>query len=480
MSSVSPAETDGGDVGGGALGGQLASGLGQSATNGEAVAYVSSASFGDAKSAKLVTEYLSSRTAAGWTTQAISPPATTPGRLTLSPSSPYDFFTASLSAGLLNWDSATLVSGAPQGFHNLYVYGTSSGEYQLVTDVTPPGVTPENYSVKFAGASPDLDRVLFEANAALVAGAPAEAQSLYAWSGGALRLVSVLPGPGGEAAASAGAGDGQDEIYANDVSSDGSRIFWTDNNSQLYVREEEAATIQLNSSQREPSLGDGSATFRAATPDGSKVFFTDTVALTNNPDDDGGGLYEYAFHGDRLTDLTPDDGGVPGIEGVVGVGDEGASVYFVATAALAAGALEGADNLYVAHDGRITLIASLGGEDANDWTQSFAVRTARVTPNGEYVVFMSNESLTGYDNVDAITGSHDTEVFVYDDENGQLSCASCNPSDERPIGPSSIPGWTEPELCAARHLRRWQRGVLRQQRRTAAGRYERSAERIRV
>ncbi len=444
---VSPAETNGGDVGGGALGGGLASGLGQSAANGDAVAYVSSASFGGAKSAKLVTQYLSSRTAAGWTTQAISPPATTSGGLTLSLSSPYDFFTADLSAGLLEWGDATLVSGAPQGFNNLYVYGTSSGEYQLVTDVTPTGVTPENYSVKFAGASPDLSRVLFEANAALIAGAPTEAQSLYAWSGGALRLVSVLPGPGGEAAASAGAGDGHDDIFANDVSSDGSRIFWTDNNSQLYVREDEAATIKLNSSQREPSLGDGSATFRAATPDGSKVFFTDTVALTNNPDDSGGGLYEYDFNGDRLTDLTPDGGGAPGIEGVVGVGDEGSSVYFVATAALAADATGGADNLYVAHNGTITFIAMLSGEDANDWTQSFASRTARVTPNGEDVVFMSNESLTGYDNVDAITGKRDTEVFVYDDEDGQLSCASCNPSNERPTGPSSMPAGLNPSYA---------------------------------
>ncbi len=444
---VSPTETNGGDVGGGALGGKLASGLGQSSANGDAVTYVSSASFDEAKSAKLVTEYLSSRTAAGWTTQAISPPATMPGGLSLSLSPPYDFFSADLSAGLLDWGDATLVSGAPQGFDNLYVYGTSSGGYQLVTDVTPTDVTPENYSVKFAGASPDLGRVLFEANAPLTAGAPAEAQSLYAWSGGALRLMSVLPGPGGAAAASAGAGDGQDDIFANDVSSDGSRIFWTDNNSQLYVREDEATTIQLDSSQREPSLGNGSATFRAATPDGSTVFFTDTVALTNDPGDHGGGLYEYDFNGDRLTDLTPDGGGAPGIEGVVGVGDAGSSVYFVATAALAADALEGADNLYVVHSGRMTFIATLSGEDANDWTQSFANRTARVTSNGEHVVFMSNEGLTGYDNVDANTGKRDTEVFVYDDENGQLSCASCNPSNERPIGPSSIPGGLNPSYA---------------------------------
>jgi hypothetical protein len=98
----------------------------------------------------------------------------------------------------------------------------------------------------------------------------------------------------------------------------------------------------------------------------------------------------------------------------------------------------------VVHDNTITFIATLSGSDNNDWTQSFANRTAKVTPNGEHVVFTSDVSLTGYDNVDANTGNPDNEIFVYDLVAGHLSCASCNPSGERPIGPSSIPSEINP------------------------------------
>ena len=88
------------------------------------------------------------------------------------------------------------------------------------------------------------------------------------------------------------------------MSADGSRIFWTDNNSQLYVRENGTTTVKLNASQRTPSLGDGSALFRGATPDGSRVFFIDGTPLTNGPSDNGG-LYEYDFSNGKLTDLSP-------------------------------------------------------------------------------------------------------------------------------------------------------------------------------
>ena len=69
---------------------------------------------------------------------------------------------------------------------------------------------------------------------------------------------------------------------------------------------------------------------------------------------------------------------------------------------------------------------------------------------------MSDSDLTGYDNTVASgTGCGDDashnplpaaceEVFVYDAADaGSLSCASCNPSGERPQGPSGIPAGTD-------------------------------------
>lgn len=60
-----------------------------------------------------------------------------------------------------------------------------------------------------------------------------------------------------------------------------------------------------------------------------------------------------------------------------------------------------------------------------------------MSPNGEYLAFMSNKSLTGYNNtdVDEAGGKHaDEEVFLYDAGTKLLVCASCNPSGHQPTG----------------------------------------------
>jgi hypothetical protein len=281
--------------------------------------------------------------------------------------------------------------------------------------------------------------VVFEASEPLVPGAPAHSWNVYEWSAGALRLVSVLPGAGNVAAENAHGIDRQ----PNAVSADGSRISWVDDNTGgLYVRENGTSTVQLNLSQRTPSLGNGIAHFMAATPDGSRVFFTDTTALTDAAGDNGG-LYEYSFASNRLTDLTPDAGGPPEVDGVVGIGEDGSNVYFVAEASLpgtaAPGAGPDARDLYLVRNGTLTFVAKLNANDNDDWTESFGARSAQVTPDGNRLAFMSQAPLTGYDNTDLKTGKADDELFLYDAGDGTLRCVSCNPSGERPIGPASVP-----------------------------------------
>jgi hypothetical protein len=101
-------------------------------------------------------------------------------------------------------------------------------------------------------------------------------------------------------------------------------------------------------------------------------------------------------------------------------------------------------NLYL-HDtvtGETRLIAVLSKRDAPDWQAGFEERTqygeltSRVSPNGRYLTFMSERSLTGYDNTDAHTGEPDEEVFLYDEHTGTLRCVSCDPSGARPVGVS--------------------------------------------
>ena len=48
---------------------------------------------------------------------------------------------------------------------------------------------------------------------------------------------------------------------------------------------------------------------------------------------------------------------------------------------------------------------------------------SEVSPDGRYLAFMSDRSLTGYDNVDAVSGMRNEEAFLYDAVTGKLVCA---------------------------------------------------------
>ncbi len=62
----------------------------------------------------------------------------------------------------------------------------------------------------------------------------------------------------------------------------------------------------------------------------------------------------------------------------------------------------------------------------------------RVSPNGRWFAFMSRADLTGYDTDDAVSGTPDVEVYLYDAQTGRASCASCDPSGARPVGALSF------------------------------------------
>ena len=150
-----------------------------------------------------------------------------------------------------------------------------------------------------------------------------------------------------------------------------------------------------------------------------------------------------------MTDLTPRGatGESANVQGaVLGGSEDGSYLYFVADGVLenagvpVPGAVRGTCgnsfaspaslecNLYVRHDGTPKLIAVLSGADEPDWSEDLTHLTARVSPDGEWAAFMSNRSLTGYDNSDAVHNVADEEVYEYDATTGRTSCASCNPT----------------------------------------------------
>ena len=96
---------------------------------------------------------------------------------------------------------------------------------------------------------------------------------------------------------------------------------------------------------------------------------------------------------------------------------------------------------------KASFVAALGAGDAPDWEPEGGGEsrydldrmTARVSPDGRYLAFMSARSLTGYDNLDANSGQPDEEVFLYRRRKpGGLVCASCDPTGARPVGSQHV------------------------------------------
>jgi hypothetical protein len=329
------------------------------------------------------------------------------------------------------------------------------------------------------GGTPDLSHVVLRSYRA--------APGLYEWSlQSGLQRVSVLP-EGEKAASEATLGGPESSDVSRAISDDGTRVFWTEargEEAHLYVRDTQSGeTLEVDKVVSGTGAGTPDATFQTASADGSRVFFTDTQRLTANsqagivagvprPDLYVLELNQGAPLSGTLRDLTPE--GLEGESadvlvsgaghvlggGVLGASEDGSYVYFVANGALAPGASQGdcttAEeqtagrhcNLYVLHYSesgweQARLIAVLSNEDAPDWggvgsPGDPAYMTARVSPDGRYLAFMSRESLTGYDNEDQTSKTPgervDEEVFLYDATSETLACASCNPSGQRPEG----------------------------------------------
>ncbi len=199
----------------------------------------------------------------------------------------------------------------------------------------------------------------------------------------------------------------------------------------------------------------------------------ETVA---NPGND---LYRYdaeAPPDERLTDLTVDIANPNGIEvrGVLAASVDGSRVYFVANGlpgglqgspneqgeSAALGDCEkvlgeggGVCNLYLWHDGTISFIARI--EDERNWTgtpagivpsATFFQKTARLSADGQTLLFSSGRQLTSSDN--SIGAS---ELYRYTQGEG-ITCVSCRPGGEAPVGiPTKqvSPSLTVPESPAS-------------------------------
>jgi hypothetical protein len=409
---------------------------------------------------------ISTRTPEGWSTQDIATPNPTAQGISAGVAPEYQFFTPTLSLALVEpWGAEVLPLAPGVTQKTMYVRDDATGTYlPLVTEANVRPGTKFGGQIRFVDATPDLSDVVLESTVALTGSS--SGPGLYEWAGGKLQFVSLLPA--GTPASEAELGfDGH--VLAHSVSNEGTRVTWTsrDENSgagHLYMTEAtRSKTVQLDAAQGAPEPEKGSAEFQTASSDGSTVFFTDKQRLTadstaqptfpEKPD-----LYECEIIEEagklacHLKDLTVDhnSGEHADVLGfILGASEDSSTVAIVAQGALAGNengngerAEVGKDNLYELHyDGAnwtTTFIAQLTSEDSPEWegnrVADTAFLTARVSPNGRYLAFMSAASPTGYDNRDQASGKRDEEVYLYDAREARLTCVSCNATGARPHG----------------------------------------------
>jgi hypothetical protein len=311
----------------------------------------------------------------------------------------------------------------------------------------------------FVAATPDFSHVVLESDTALAGGEKAVG-GLYEWTAGKLAFIGMEPTPSNSE-------HGKDMAHGpHGISRDGSRVILngtSEGHTGLLLHDTVSGeTLTLNE-----GLPEG--TFQGANAEDSRVFFSA-----------GGELYVYettsvpgAPLAGKATDLTEAQG-VSGL--VLGVSEDGSYVYFVSPGVLSGSrATAAGDNLYVDHyDGttwNATFIAALSSSDSAEWETTLEKQLTRVSPSGKYLAFMSEASLTGYDNRDATTGRPVAEVYLYhvEGEHGSsMTCVSCDPTGARPNGvdykqledvAATYEAWNGDALVAA-DLPGWQTTLL--------------------
>jgi hypothetical protein len=397
-------------------------------------------------------EYFASRLGGGWSALDIQPGSFESVR--------YQGFSDDLSVGVLS-SSEAVVAGAPDS-EALYARDDRAGGYRLL-----------GAGAGYGGATPDGGYLLVSISPGGLCesrGAELDPVNVLPQGGSVPNGVFGAPSRHENTAQAPGSLYGPD--LSNVVSSDGSRVVWTEVNGEgyperLFVREGIGSpgvrTVQVDVS-RVPGRPGGEGRFATASGDGSRVFFTDCQPLTadstavptptpgceveeNRGEETfrtpaGNDLYEYDLTSGVLTDLSVDShaGKPANVVGVLGASADGSYVYFAAGGALAPGAepqecVKGSPsefaqgivtkcNVYVVHDGGAPVfVAAVTSEEWADWATVVGDHQAYVASGSGVLVFDSGVGLTGFHNNGA------AEIYMFTPGVG-LSCVSCNPSGE--------------------------------------------------
>lgn len=253
---------------------------------------------------------------------------------------------------------------------------------------------------------------------------------------------------------------------------------------QVYMRVDGARTVDV--SEPAPDAREHvryPAVYAGASANGEKVFFLSQGELTADATSHDDELYEYDTQTGVLTRISHGDTGTA--EGrvlqVPVISNDGSAVYFTSHSQLAPGAPpvpEGAPNnpysapvdlyRYDTNSEATTYIATIGADeypaDSTDiwWFPNALGRVFSFglepqgnwysTPDGQYLAFASETSLTGFDNTlasgvsqaecppfaDGNGGTKCSEVYLYSAASNKLVCVSCDPGGKAPVSNAEI------------------------------------------
>jgi hypothetical protein len=204
------------------------------------------------------------------------------------------------------------------------VYERSGGTTTLLS--TGPTTSNAGTDATFAATSADGTKVVFTSKEALVAGDTDATSDVYTRSGGTTTLVSTGP-TGGIGAFDAGFGG---------ASADASRIYFRTNESlvagdtdtSIDIYDNSGGTTTLDSGGQINGNGAFDVFYRGITPDGSHVYFTTAEQLAAADTDTFHDVYDHSASGTTLVSAGQINGNGPYMVTFRGASDDGSRVFF--------------------------------------------------------------------------------------------------------------------------------------------------------
>lgn len=176
----------------------------------------------------------------------------------------------------------------------------------------------------------------------------------------------------------------------------------------------------------DPGTGAGfsaiSPSFLRTTTDGHSVYFATATPLDAQAADTntGGDVYRWEEETGKSTCLTCVTADANVIGSSVKVSEDFSRVYFRSNEALAAGAADGYESIYVLAGEEIRFVGDVAGtrEDSGE-----GLAGAQLSSDGKVLVFRAkpNPHLTA----DAVADGAEFELYRYDDDDRSLECISC-------------------------------------------------------